>query len=152
MKKILIAGIGNIFFGDDAFGCEVVKELQKKQLPENIKTIDFGIKTRDLAFELCENYDLVVLIDAIKLGQTNDLITFIEIKPESFTEGFQINSHELKLEETLIFAQNLGAKFQKIILCGYEAKSFEFNAEQSPNFNQAVNEAVNKIEKLIEKI
>ena len=55
MKKVLVAGIGNIFFGDDAFGCEVIKLLQSKDLPQNIKVVDFGIRTRDLAYELCEN-------------------------------------------------------------------------------------------------
>lgn len=152
VKKILIAGIGNIFFGDDAFGCEVVKVLQNRQLPKNVKIIDFGIKTRDLAFELCGNYDLVILIDAVKMNRTNDLVDLIELTPNDFVNDFQPNSHEFKLDETLLFAKNLGANLPKIFLIGYEAQNFEFNSEKSPDFNQAVKEAVEKIEKFLEKL
>ena len=45
MKKILIAGIGNIFFGDDAFGCEVARQLVLEPLPEGVSVIDYGIRS-----------------------------------------------------------------------------------------------------------
>ena len=45
--SILIAGIGNIFLGDDAFGCEVVKELSRRNWPENVRLVDFGIRGFD---------------------------------------------------------------------------------------------------------
>ncbi len=31
--RILIAGIGNIFLGDDAFGVEVVQRLSRRPMP-----------------------------------------------------------------------------------------------------------------------
>ncbi len=43
-QSILIAGIGNIFLGDDAFGSEVARRLLVKALPEEVKVVDFGIR------------------------------------------------------------------------------------------------------------
>ena len=39
---ILIAGIGNIFLGDDAFGVEVARSLARRTLPGEIQVKDFG--------------------------------------------------------------------------------------------------------------
>ena len=52
----LIAGIGNIFFGDDAFGCEVAQRLLQRELPPEVAVIDFGIRGFDLAFVLLEGW------------------------------------------------------------------------------------------------
>jgi len=51
-KKILVAGIGNIFLGDDAFGVEAVGWLKERPLPEGVRIVDFGIRSYDLAFAL----------------------------------------------------------------------------------------------------
>jgi hydrogenase maturation protease len=57
-KRILVAGIGNIFLGDDAFGCEVAERLLQRQLPAEVSVVDFGIRGFDLAFALLEDYEL----------------------------------------------------------------------------------------------
>src|SRR6476659_9457781 len=64
MKRILVAGIGNIFFGDDAFGCEVAAELGRRSLPDGVTVKDFGIRSYDLAYALMDNYDATILVDA----------------------------------------------------------------------------------------
>ena len=64
MKRFLVAGIGNIFFGDDAFGCEVAAELAKRPLPEGVNVRDFGIRSYDLAYAMMEDYELIIFIDA----------------------------------------------------------------------------------------
>jgi hydrogenase maturation protease len=66
--KILVAGIGNIFQGDDAFGCEVVKILAGRPLPDCVTLFDYGIRGLDLTYALLENPDLVILIDATPQG------------------------------------------------------------------------------------
>ena len=68
MKRILIAGIGNIFLGDDAFGCEVARELSCRTLPPEVTVKDFGIKSYDLAYALAEKYVAIVLVDATPRG------------------------------------------------------------------------------------
>jgi hydrogenase maturation protease len=76
--QILIAGIGNIFLGDDAFGVEVVRRLAEKALPENVRIADFGICGFDLTMALLEDFDLVILVDAAPRGGPPGTLYVIE--------------------------------------------------------------------------
>ena len=78
MKRILVAGIGNIFFGDDAFGCEVAKELAQRPLPEGVRVIDFGIRSYDLAYAIMDDYDATILVDASPRGSPPGTVYLIE--------------------------------------------------------------------------
>ncbi|MEP6809174.1 MAG: hydrogenase maturation protease, partial [Chthoniobacterales bacterium] len=78
MKRILVAGIGNIFFGDDAFGCEVAQQLARRQLPEGVFVKDFGIRSYDLAYAIMEKYDATILVDATARGSEPGTIYLIE--------------------------------------------------------------------------
>ena len=62
-SKILVAGIGNIFLGDDAFGSEVTRRLIKETLPEEVRVTDFGIRSYDLAYAMMEEYDVTIFVD-----------------------------------------------------------------------------------------
>src|SRR5215210_6661960 len=68
-KRVLVAGVGNIFLGDDGFGVEVVKRLAGRELPEGVEVKDFGIRGMDLAYALQDNYELVVFVDATPRGE-----------------------------------------------------------------------------------
>ncbi len=66
--RILIAGIGNIFMGDDAFGVEVARQLSQRDLPAQVRVTDFGIRGFDLAYALQDGYETTILIDACPRG------------------------------------------------------------------------------------
>lgn len=66
--RILVAGIGNIFLGDDAFGSEVARRLQSRPLPDGVRVVDFGIRGFDLVYALLDNYDLTIFVDATPRG------------------------------------------------------------------------------------
>ena len=68
--RILVACIGNIFLGDDAFGCEVARLLSTRELPENVRIIDFGIRSFDLAYALMDGYDATIFVDATPRGES----------------------------------------------------------------------------------
>ena len=84
-ERILIAGIGNIFLGDDAFGCEVVKRLAERELPDNVEVVDFGIRGLDLAYALQDDYATVILVDALPQGEEPGTVYLVE--PEIEDEG-----------------------------------------------------------------
>src|SRR4028118_1049391 len=67
-ERVLIAGIGNIFLGDDGFGVEVVRRLADRPLPEGVEVKGFGIRGMDLAYALQDDYGLVVFVDATPRG------------------------------------------------------------------------------------
>lgn len=80
MKSILIAGIGNIFQGDDAFGVEVIRQLRQRDWPEEVEVIDFGIWAYDLAYTLSLDFHAVILVDAVSRGQPPGTVYLI--RPE----------------------------------------------------------------------
>src|SRR4051794_2790954 len=83
--RILIAGIGNIFLGDDGFGPEVARRLIERGLPEDIWVEDFGIRGMDLAYALLEEHDAVIFVDTASREQEPGTLYLIEV-PE-FGEG-----------------------------------------------------------------
>ena len=84
-KRVLVAGVGNIFLGDDGFGVEVVKRLAGRELPEGVEVKDFGIRGMDLAYALQDDYELVVFVDVTPRGEEPGTVYLIE--PEIEDDG-----------------------------------------------------------------
>ena len=76
--RILVAGVGNIFLGDDGFGVEVALALSKRQLPEGVSVKDFGIRGFDLAYALLDPWDAVIIVDALPRGQAAGTLYVVE--------------------------------------------------------------------------
>lgn len=148
MKKILVACLGNIFYGDDAFGVEVAKALPVEGLPQNIKVKDFGIRGMDLAFEVSEDYDLVILVDTVKIGATAGAVFVLEPKTP---ENSAVLMHDLTPDRALQFAQLFSTKRKKLLLIGCEPVNLEFNSEMSKAVKNAVEKAVGEILELIKE-
>ncbi|MFC9292572.1 hydrogenase maturation protease [Streptomyces sp. NPDC057011] len=66
--RILVAGIGNVFLGDDGFGVEAVRGLRAHPLPDDVEVVDFGVRGVHLAYQLLDGYDTLVLVDATARG------------------------------------------------------------------------------------
>ncbi|MGH9295403.1 MAG: hydrogenase maturation protease, partial [Acidimicrobiales bacterium] len=82
-RHLLVAGIGNIFLGDDGFGPEVARRLESEDLGPEVRVADFGIRGVHLAYELLEGYDALVLVDAVDMGEPPGTLAVIE--PEGGT-------------------------------------------------------------------
>src|SRR5262249_22369251 len=67
-RRLLIAGVGNLFFGDDGFGVEVVRRLAARPLPDGVRVVDFGIRGFDLACALTDEYGGAILVGALSRG------------------------------------------------------------------------------------
>jgi hydrogenase maturation protease len=121
MTRILVAGVGNIFCGDDAYGVEVTRRmLSQRRLPAAVDVRDFGIKGLDLAYALTDGYDFAIVIDAAARGQTPGDISVVE--PERPTIGagparsLFPSAHGLDPEKVLALASMLGATCPRILL------------------------------------
>ncbi|MFJ9592425.1 hydrogenase maturation protease [Streptomyces virginiae] len=77
-RKILIAGIGNVFLGDDGFGVETVRALSAHPLPDGVEVVDFGVRGVHLAYQLLDGYDTLVLVDATARGGAPGTLYLIE--------------------------------------------------------------------------
>ena len=122
MKRILIAGIGNVFRGDDAFGVEVVRELSRHRLPEEVCVKDFGIRSEDLACALNEGYDLVVFVDAAPHGVAAGTVFLIEPDLDQIASlpAETMNPHDLDPVRVLQMAKTFGGKMGRLYLVGCE--------------------------------
>jgi hydrogenase maturation protease len=127
VKQILVAGIGNIFHGDDAFGVEVARRLLEQGLPEEAEVVDFGIRGYDLAYAMTEGYYAVVLVDATSRGQLPG--TLYLLKPDldglGALQAEAVDAHSLTPDYTLQMAQSLGGRPERLYLVGCEPAVLE---------------------------
>jgi len=116
--RILVAGIGNLFLGDDGFGVEMASRLGWRQLPAGVRVEDFGIRGMDLAYELGAGYDAAILIDATPRGQVPGTLYVIE--PELEDGAVPIDVHGMDPVKVLGLARTLGELPARILVVGCE--------------------------------
>jgi len=116
-----VAGIGNIFFGDDAFGSEVARRLLCEKWPESVRVGDFGIRSIDLMYALLDGYDTVVLIDATPRGGAPGTLYLIEPEIDRIgAEGLTLETHSMDVCNVLAAAKSMGAQWRHLFLIGCE--------------------------------
>ena len=150
-RRILVAGIGNIFFGDDAFGVEVVRRLKAHPLRREISAVDFGIRGIDLSYALLEEYDSVILVDAVRHGGAPGTLYLLEIG-EAQT-ACTPNLHGLDPANALGLAKAMGAKLENIVLIGCEPEAFVAESDEvrlSPSVAAAIDSAVAWVREVVD--
>lgn len=156
-KRILIAGIGNIFLGDDGFGVEVVRRLAGRELPEGVEVKDFGIRGMDLAYALQDDYELVVFVDATPRGGEPGTVYLIE--PEIADDGeATLDTHGMDPVKVIKLSRALGAPPTRMLVVGCEPQVVlggedydEMLMELSEPVRAAVDEAVKLVESVVEE-
>jgi hydrogenase maturation protease len=128
VPRILVAGLGNIFLGDDAFGVAVAQRLAARTLPAGVRVIDFGIRGIDLTFALMDGYDAIILVDAVSRGQPPGTLYVIEPEigegePAAGASVPLVDMHDLDPAKVLRLAQSLGAKVHRVLLVGCEPQA-----------------------------
>jgi hydrogenase maturation protease len=157
LNRILVAGIGNIFLGDDAFGVEVVRELTKSELPEGLNVVDFGIRGYDLAYAIMDGYAATILVDAAARGNPPGTLYLIEPDQEELSklEAEVPDGHSLGPVQVLRLVQSFGGVITRLYLVGCEPAVLETEDGQiglSEPVQAAVPQAVEMIRKLINDI
>lgn len=128
MSPILVAGIGNIFKGDDGFGVAVAQRMAGRPLPAGVTVKDFGIRGLDLTYALLDGYAAVILVDTAQRGEPPGTVYVVE--PEASTiadpqpEDLLLSPHELDPAKVLRLAMVLGSNCRRIILVACEPASF----------------------------
>jgi hydrogenase maturation protease len=152
--SVLVAGIGNVLLADDGFGVEVARLLAQRELPRGVKVADFGIRGMDLAYELQEDYDMAVLVDAVPRGEAPGTLYVIEHDPSGDDEG-GLDPHGMSPLRVLALARALGTVPPRILVVGCEPQvvldgdDAELAMGLSPPVRAATAQAVELIEELI---
>jgi hydrogenase maturation protease len=155
MKRILVAGIGNIFFGDDAFGCEVAQQLMREPLPEGVRAFDYGIRSYDLAYAMLEPNDAVILIDAVPRKAEPGTVSLLELDLKKLDKaGIEsVNAHAMNPVAVLQLVRSLGGSPGEIYLIGCEPAVLETEElGLSQKVKAAVPVALEMIRELIRKL
>jgi hydrogenase maturation protease len=131
--RVLVAGIGNVFLGDDGFGVEVAQLLlRRRSLPPQVKVVDYGIRGYDVAYEMLNEYDATVLIDATPRGDAPGTVYVIEPDldavpdpsdmPDHGQGAFQ--GHAMTPAAVFALVRTLGGTPRRVLIVGCEPESF----------------------------
>jgi hydrogenase maturation protease len=131
--RLLIAGVGNIFLGDDGFGVEVAGRLAAAELPDWVHVVDYGIRGMHLAYDLADSYHSAILVDAVARGGEPGTIYVIEpdrpSAPAGTADGLAgnplFNAHGMQPDVVLGMLGLLGAADRQVLVVGCEPASVE---------------------------
>ena len=154
MKRILVAGIGNAWLGDDGFGGEVVKRLEARELPTGTAVLDFGTGGLDLAYEVMRGYDALLLVDVSRQGGEPGTLYVMEALEDEIEAGIEdgqiINPHAMDPHTVLRFVKTLGGWPGKVMVVACEpAEVEEMGIGLSPGVATAVEGAVELVVRTI---
>jgi hydrogenase maturation protease len=154
---ILVAGSGNIFNRDDAFGVTVASRLAAIELPRNVFVVDFGIRGFDLMLALMDGFELTIFVDAVSRGGEPGTLYLIEHDASAEANDdadFVDNAHGLNPLKVLENARSLGASPERVFIVGCEPESLGDDTGRiglSERVERAVPEAIGMIRSLIEQ-
>jgi hydrogenase maturation protease len=156
--RVLVAGVGNVFLGDDGFGVEVVRRLAGRGLPEGVEVVEFGIRGLDLAYALQDDYDAVIFVDATPRGGKPGTVYLLE--PEIEDDGeVTLDTHGMDPVKVLRLSRAMGATPTRTLVVGCEPQVVvggeaydDMLMELSEPVRAAVEEAVRLVESLVDEI
>jgi hydrogenase maturation protease len=149
--RVLIAGVGNLFFGDDAFGSEVARRLLRRPQAEGVRVVDFGIRGLDLAYALQDGHEAVVLIDAAPRGGPPGTLYVLEPEVGAPAEAAP-DPHAMGPAAVLRLAASLGGPRGRVLVLGCEPACCEEGIGLSETVAAAVEEAVALTESLAARL
>jgi hydrogenase maturation protease len=146
-RRILVAGIGNVFLGDDGFGVAVVRRLGDDPWPDGVDVVDYGIRGVHLAYDLLDGrYDTLVLVDALPLGEPPGTIGVIEVdlNDPQWTLGPEAGSpdaHGMDPSSTLRLVTTLGGALPRVLVVGCQPETLDEGMRLSAAVEAAVEPA-----------
>ena len=157
--RILVAGIGNIFLGDDAFGVEVARRMAGLELPASVRVADFGIRGFDLAYALQDGYETTILVDACPHGEAPGTLYVIAPGLKALdgpdAAPATVEAHAMNPMNVLRMAKAMNIEVKNVLLVGCEPETLGGEEGQmglSAPVESAVDEAVKLVESLVNRI
>lgn len=118
--RTLVAGIGNVFLGDDGFGCAVVRKLVEAYLPEHVHAVDYGIRGVHLAYDILDGYDALIVVDALPAGQQPGTLRTLEVGNEHLDPASGVDAHSMHPAAVLSNVTALGGTLPRTFVVGCE--------------------------------
>lgn len=139
----LVAGVGNVFLGDDGFGVAVARRLADAPLPSGVRVADYGIRAVHLAYDLLDGYEALVLVDALARGDAPGTLYVIEPEGAVAPSGAAVvDAHGMTPDAVLSLFTSLGGKLARTLVVGCEPGDCSEGMELSAPVAAAVTPAV----------
>ncbi|MBQ0862515.1 hydrogenase maturation protease [Streptomyces smyrnaeus] len=155
--RVLVAGIGNIFLGDDGFGVEVVQRLARHPLPEHAQALDIGVRGVHLAYQVLDGCETLIMVDAVQRGGAPGTVRLIEVSEQdrAAPEGVPVvDGHHMSPQAVLALLETLregmgGSTPGRVFVVGCEPAELAEGIGLSPPVAAAVDEAVELVLRLL---
>lgn len=148
-KRILVAGIGNAWMRDDAFGGKVAEALEDVELPTGVAVFDFGTGGLDLAYEVMRGYSALVLVDVSRQGGEPGTLYVMDADPadiEPIGDGEVVSPHGMDPQTVLRFVKTVGGWPGKVVVIACEPGDVEeMGLGLTPTVEAAVGGAVDLV-------
>ncbi|MFD8208912.1 hydrogenase maturation protease [Streptomyces sp. NPDC059695] len=154
--RTLVAGVGNIFLGDDGFGVETLRRLAHEELPASVELTDVGVRGVHLAYELLDGWDTLVLLDVTARGGAPGTLYLIDASAagDRGPEPAPLDGHRMTPDAVLALLDTLcagtgAAPPRRILVVGCEPACLDEGIGLSPPVAAAVPEAVRMVTELV---
>ena len=147
--RILVAGVGNVFLRDDAFGVEVVKLLAERPQPPGVQIKDYGIRGVHLVYELLDGYDLFVLVDAAPRGEVPGTVSVLEVELPSPEAQPVIDAHSLTPDAIFGLLSSLGGQTGRNLVVACEPAEVDAGMGLTDPVREALPHAVRAVEEIL---
>ncbi len=147
--RVLVAGVGNVFFGDDGFGPEVARTLVTQEPLPEVKIEDFGIRGLHLAYELLNGYERAIIVDAVPRGDAPGTLYVIE--PDATVVPATPDAHRMDLGNVFAYLRTLGGEPPAVTIVGCEPENIEPGMGLSPVVARSVEGAAALVRRLIDQ-
>ncbi|MFG1781638.1 hydrogenase maturation protease [Rhodococcus oryzae] len=159
-RRVLVAGIGNIFLGDDGFGPEVLRRLAERgpasgpqPTPDGVRLVDYGIRGVHLAYDLLDGWDALVVVDALPDRGAPGTIRVFEVDPDrggGGGGGGGLDAHGMDPSSVFASLDALGGTAPRTVVVGCEVCSVADGIGLSPEVAAVVDDAVAAVLELVE--
>ena len=147
--RILVAGVGNVFLRDDAFGVEVVRLLAERPQPPGVQITDYGIRGVHLVYELLNGYDLFVLVDAAPRGEAPGTVTVLEVEVPGPGAAPVIDAHSLTPDAIFGLLSSLGGRPGRSLVVACEPAEIDAGMGLTDPVRDALPAAVRAVEEIL---
>ena len=153
MTRTLVAGVGNVFQRDDAFGVEVIRLLDGKSRPPGVKIADFGIRGVHLVYELLDGCDLFVLVDVAERGCAPGTVTVLEVEPDHMpTPNGVMDAHGLAPDQVFAMLAAMGSRPGRCLVVACEPVDVSPGMGLSDQVRNALPAAVRAVEEILNQV
>lgn len=147
---VLVAGVGNVFLGDDGFGVALAQRLEDEAMPTGVTVQDFGIRGMHLAFELLDGYDALVLLDAVPLGEAPGTLAVLDAEvPAAGGGGVTVSAHSMSPDAVLATVAELGGHVPRVMVVGCQPEDVTARMGLSEPVADAVERAVSLVQEVV---